>query len=361
MTQPPPNKPRGRRAPIFIVGPSRSGTNLLRAILNRSSSVWISHETHYFDDLRPRLADPTTPLTDKQRDRCEDYFLALSHRAYGLSGDPNKSHIDRAELRSRAQAFGGSADALYSAFLDLETSQHHRDRCGDKTPRHVFRIDDIFKWCPNAHVLCAIRDPRATVCSYRDWPFAPYQGPLGTELKHAIQADQLRAQRSYNVLLSALLWKSATTASHRAQARHGDQRVRLTYYEDLINQPQIEVRELCRWLQIDYSDQMLLVRLIQSSHPTPDSDEAQLPRTEPLERWKHRLTTSEIAIIQHTCHQQMQQLGYPLQPVSSLAALTRAWLSLPTALCQALIANRHRLGNALQFLKTRAALAFGRA
>ena len=40
---------------IFVVGASRSGTNLVRALLNAHSTLWVSGETHYFDDLRPRL------------------------------------------------------------------------------------------------------------------------------------------------------------------------------------------------------------------------------------------------------------------------------------------------------------------
>ena len=48
---------------IFVVGASRSGTNLVRALLNAHSRLWISAETHYFDDLRPRLpGNGTEPL-----------------------------------------------------------------------------------------------------------------------------------------------------------------------------------------------------------------------------------------------------------------------------------------------------------
>ncbi len=46
-------------APIFIVGPSRSGTSMLREVLNRHPDVWITRGTHYFDDIRRRSPDPT--------------------------------------------------------------------------------------------------------------------------------------------------------------------------------------------------------------------------------------------------------------------------------------------------------------
>ena len=86
---------------IFVVGASRSGTNLVRALLNAHSTLWISGETHYFDDLRPRLpGNGTEPLAGEDRDRCERYFLALSHRAFGQAGDPGESRFDRDELRA---------------------------------------------------------------------------------------------------------------------------------------------------------------------------------------------------------------------------------------------------------------------
>ena len=88
---------------IFVVGASRSGTNLVRALLNAHSTLWVSGETHYFDDLRPRLpGNGTEPLAGEDRERCERYFLALSHRAFGQAGDPDESRLDRDELRALA-------------------------------------------------------------------------------------------------------------------------------------------------------------------------------------------------------------------------------------------------------------------
>ena len=38
--------------PLFVVGPSRSGTSLMRALLNGHADIALAGETHYFDDLR---------------------------------------------------------------------------------------------------------------------------------------------------------------------------------------------------------------------------------------------------------------------------------------------------------------------
>ena len=41
--------------PVFVAGPSRSGTALVRSLLNGHPDVHIASETHFFDDLRRRV------------------------------------------------------------------------------------------------------------------------------------------------------------------------------------------------------------------------------------------------------------------------------------------------------------------
>ena len=67
-----------RESPIFICGPARSGTTMMRSCLNKHPSICIARETHYFEDLRPRFGDAVNRLlTGEERKACEDYFLAL--------------------------------------------------------------------------------------------------------------------------------------------------------------------------------------------------------------------------------------------------------------------------------------------
>ena len=116
---------------IFVVGASRSGTNLVRALPNAHSTLWISAETHYFDDLRPRLpGNGTEPLAGDDRERCERYFLALSHRAFGQAGDPAESRFERDELRALAAELGGSGDAYFEALCRLRAQRHGREQLG---------------------------------------------------------------------------------------------------------------------------------------------------------------------------------------------------------------------------------------
>jgi len=181
--------------PIFIVGASRSGTNLLRAAMNKHSTLWISGETHYFDDLRTRL-DPHAALLDGEAERCENYFRALEHRPYGQEGQPDAGDLNLEELRAEAHALGGHADAYFEGFCRLRARRNDKRRWGEKTPRHVFRIGEILDAFPSAKIICLVRDPRAVAASYRDWHLSKRGEDKSSEDREALSSDRERAPPS---------------------------------------------------------------------------------------------------------------------------------------------------------------------
>lgn len=348
----PTSTPHGQ---IFVVGPSRSGTSLLREALNRSSSVWVVRETHYFDDLRPRLANGgRPPLGPGERERCEAYFLGLGHRAYGAKVDPDASAVPRDALRQAAIALGDGGDAYFRAFCRFRATANGRPRWGEKTPRHAFRIAEMLEVFPNARVVCLIRDPRAVVASYRDWTRRPALDPSRAG---PFAADRRRARRSYNIVLASLMCRAALEASLAARDRHGDDRVRLLVYEDLVRDSERSLRDLCGWLELDYEPAMRDVPLVQSSYAAAGAAGIS---TEPVERWRSKLSPAEVRVIESCCGRVMAPLGYErVRPRCSPLAVPLAWLGVPVATAGAAFANRRRLGRAGRYVGTRLRFALG--
>ena len=341
---------------IFVVGASRSGTNLVRAVLNAHSTLWISGETHYFDDLRPRLpGNGTEPLAGEDRERCERYFLALSHRAFGQAGDPSESRFDRDELRALARELGGSGDAYFEALCRLRAAHHGRERWGEKTPRHVYRIDELLTAFPEAKVVCLVRDPRAVVASYKDWHGAAAR--RGVTETSELEADRERSRRSYNAVLMSLLWRGVVRASFAALERHGPERVQIQRFERLAASPEDEVRALCDWLGLDYQPALLQIPVVNSSYATSGEGVS----SEPVERWRERLSPAEVGIVQSVCEPLLSELGYEPDDVTvSPLRLAWAWGTVPFAAARAAVVNRQRLGKTTQYLRTRARAAFSR-
>jgi len=342
--------------PVFVVGASRSGTNLVRALLNRHSELWVSAETHYFDDLRPRLpGGGSQPLEGADRDLCEEYFLALSHRAFGQAGDPAESRVDRENLRSLAQELGGTGDAYFEALCVLRARLRSRPRWGEKTPRHVYRIDELLEAFPDGKVVCLVRDPRAVVASYRDWHGAAER--RGVTESEELAADRRRSRRSYNPVLMSLLWRGVVQASYQALRRHGAERVRIQRFERLAERPEDEVRELCGWLGLAYEPGLLEIPVVNSSYATTGEGVS----TEPLDRWRERLSDSEVGVVQACCGRLMDELGYEREPVrASPVRLAWAFGTAPLAAARAAAVNRARLGRATQYLRRRGGAALSR-
>jgi Sulfotransferase family len=345
------------RAPIFVVGASRSGTNLLRALLSEHGEVWISPETHYFDDLRPRLASSgTAKLGPEERRRCEDYFLALAHRAYGQEGDPAAARVDREELRALAAELGGTGDAYFEALCVMRARLHERPRWGEKTPRHVYRITELLEAFPDAKVICLVRDPRAVIASYRDWHTAgAKEGEWNDD--EALAADRERTRRSYNIVLMSYLWRGVVQASYEALRVHGPDRVHVQRFERIAAEPEAETRTLCAWLGLEYEPAMLAIPVVNSSYASSGAGVS----SEPVERWRSTLSPHEVSVIQQCCGRMMDELGYAREPVrASPASLAWTWGTVPFAVVRAAALNRGRLGRMSHAVRRRAGAALRR-
>jgi hypothetical protein len=339
-------------SPIFVVGASRSGTNLVRALINAHSEIWMSAETHYFDDLRQRLV--RGPLGDDERDVCERYFLSLAHLAYGRGGDPSRAKIDAADLRSHAVRLGGTADAYFEAFCLLRARSKGKEHWAEKTPRHVFRIAEMLEAFPSAKIVCLVRDPRAVVASYRDWHRGGARPGLEPENEAGLAAERAQSKRSYHPILASLLWRGVIRAEYNALERFGEERIRLERFEDLVAAPESSVRALCAWLGIDFESQMLEIPVVNSSYSGGSGEEA-------VDRWRVKLRPRELAVVERCCGKLMEEVGYPRESLRmSLPAYAVSWLSVPYVSVRAALAYRRRLGNAVEYVRRRGTLAFSR-
>lgn len=344
-------------SPLFVVGPSRAGTALMRSMLNNHPEVFITGETHYFDDLRVKLADVArAPMGPDQARRCEDYFRALTHRPYGHGGEPGRGWLTAEALRAEREICGEGADAYFEAFCRLNAARNGKRIWGEKTPRHVYRIPDILERFHGARVICMIRDPRAIAASYRDWR---NQGGFDLEAdsghQQALEVEEARARTSYHIVIQSLLWRGVANATLGARDRFGASRVYLQRYEDFVEDPQAAATHLMAWLGLAYDDRLLEVPMHNSSFSS-FSRQGGVSK-DPVHRWREKLSAAEIAVVQDCCGGLMERLGYPRDRSGFSPARLVPWVTLPYAVLAAARANRDRTGSLPAYILRRLRLA----
>lgn len=282
----------------FIVGVPRSGTTLLRFML----------------DAHPDLAIPP-----------ETGFLALG-RALGDDADPRRRFYESVTDYPPGAAawpdFGIAKDALWDAltriepfslqegcraFYRLYAAKFGKPRWGDKTPTYGLYLPAVTELLPEAHVIHLVRDGRDVALSLRQTWFSP--------------GNRMETLADY--------WKQTvltTRASGQAWGRYLEIR-----FEDLVRDPERAIVEVCRFLDLDYDPRMLEyhrgapTRLtehrdrVQSDGTVIISHEGRLrqqaltvhpPQSSRIGAWRTDMTPDERRTFESIAGDALRELGY---------------------------------------------------
>jgi hypothetical protein len=211
--------------PFFIVACDRSGTTMLRLILDRSPDVAVPTESMILVDFAAHADDALSG--DAEFDRlARAVWRHPKVREWALPGDPPV----RAG-RSGAEAYRAALEAPFTAYAAL----HGKPRWADKTPYYVGELDLVKRIFPEARIVNLVRDGRDVALSLLRVPFGPS-----------------------NVWAAARQWRAAVDAGDAAQARYGGD-VLTIRYEDLVSDPEPVVRRICAFCEIAFRPEMLAI------------------------------------------------------------------------------------------------------
>ncbi len=179
--------------PIFIVGCQRSGTTLVRLILDSHPNISCGPETRFLRSFEH--------LTDDAGDWPR---LAL----YGF--DKDYWHRKVAEL--------------FSTTMQDYAERRGKGRWADKTPLYALHLDYLDVLFPDALVLHVVRDPFDVVASHRSrWGW-------------------------WSGLKAVEKWGRYVRSARTAGRRLGPARYRELRYDRLITDPEAELRGVTEWL-----------------------------------------------------------------------------------------------------------------
>jgi len=204
----------------FIVGAPRSGTTLLRMMLDSHPEIAIPPETGFVPEVLQRL----------RGDRVSWRALFEIITGYETWIDFHLSEESLAYRLQQIEPFD-MADGLRN-FYQLYAERFGKRYWGDKTPNYGLHMQEIRESLPEARFLHLIRDGRDVAASIQGLWFAPSRdwGELGAD------------------------WSWRVTA-FRSQGQHCPFYMEIRY-EELVKDTEAVLRKICSFLDISFDRRM---------------------------------------------------------------------------------------------------------
>lgn len=223
--------------PIIILGNSRSGTTLLRLILTCHSNISIPPEGPFFFYLEPKYWKVNTLDNKLIQNFVDDLWSVPKIEEWNL----NRDRLINRLKNSQATSFLDLVDAVHFEYMDTQGLQ--KKRWGDKSGSYsIWRLGSIRRSLPHAHLIHIVRDGRDVACSYRS-----ISGVTG---KYAPNLPT-------NILEIAFQWDHNVQRIHRFINTWPEKKHSIVKYEDLVNEPEFEIKKLCEDIGEEFESEML--------------------------------------------------------------------------------------------------------
>lgn len=278
MDRPPPH--------LFVVGCPRSGTNLLRTMLDRHPQLALAFDTHFIPrviELVSETGDP--PLTPALVDKVIGY-----HRF---------SRLDVSEAAAREAANGASTYGQFVSALYGEYGQQRgKPLVGEKTPDYVLslpRLHELFPWARFVHL---IRDGRDVALSMLNWA-RDGRGPS----RSALWPKQ--------PLAVCALWWERRVRTGRRDAKALDAEYHEARYEEIVSNPREVLQGIMDFLRLPFAEEMLI-----SGQEEMSSDVRFVPRqsrlapTPGLRNWRAQMKEEDAELFEAIAGGLLSELGY---------------------------------------------------
>ena len=192
---------------VFIGGHPRSGTTLMRVLLDAHPSFHCGQETHIIPDL-----------------------LTL-RRKYSRERSINRLHEAGLDLE-RINI------TIAQSILDIIKSRGESKRLCNKDPFTLKHISYLARMFPNAQFILMVRDARAVI--------------------HSIRANNIRISRFPRTNSGALRrWNKIVGAMFQACLRVGHERCKVVHYESLVLKPRFVLRQILRFLRTPWRENVM--------------------------------------------------------------------------------------------------------
>ncbi|WP_299114843.1 sulfotransferase [uncultured Winogradskyella sp.] len=269
-----------KTSPFFIVGVQRSGTTLLRLLLNSHSEIAVPEEASF---LKPLLKKKwiKDPICGEKLEKMVNYLRKNEQfKLWNFDREPllqeieNKSQVTIKEVM----------EIMYSSYASHES----KSIWGDKS-LFFSKMELIFQMFPKAKFIHIVRDGRDVFNSWR-------------------KMDQSMSNPS----VMALDWGLKTYLVEKSMQNIPKENLLLIRYEDLLNNPKQTLESICKFINVGFEDKML--RFHQTSNKYIGKHHSDLIfkaiDNSNIKKWERLLTSKEKRIYQIISGRYLKKYGY---------------------------------------------------
>lgn len=280
---------RSSLQPIYLLSTERSGSNLTRSILNTHTAVSAPHplETTY-----PRKS--TAPLDELGPSKTEklvrDVIIA---KAYSFQ--PLDTVLDTDSVYERVWSDEGRSKLSVQRGLYEEVASHEGSSAWvSKHPGIWNTLDEALAYYDDLKFVYLVRDARDMALSCTRSNIAIHHPYFAAE----------RWQREQERGLQLL--------KERPESVH------LLRYEDLLQEPEQHVEEICRFLDIEYQEEMLYYYETEEAQDAAERSDAFENLSVPIKsdnygKYKDGLSDEHVKIVEKVASDELRELGYELE------------------------------------------------
>jgi hypothetical protein len=270
----------------FVVGAGRSGTTLLRAMLDSHPDLAVPGESWFIVEYAPRFRHRWWRRFDG-----DAFSTALFEHSYFMRWGLDASDVRAALAAAPPADYASAVRAVYVGYA----ARQGKARYCDKTPGYVLHIDVLSDLFAESCFVHLIRDGRDVALSLREideW------GPS-------------------KVAGAAKYWVEHVNAGRVSGQALGPSRYLEVRYEDLVDDPESALRSVCGFIDLPFDDCMLSyyerADQVMASIALPQHHERiRKPPTRDLRSWRTEMLAADVAAFEAIAGPLLSELGYEL-------------------------------------------------
>lgn len=274
--------------PFFIIGSGRSGTTLLRSMLNQNTDIEIPPESYVLPVIYKRYAVyKKLPWSDLVKIILGEFVSHPHFHLWKLDISPIFKELE--SLEKQDQSLYRIIDAIYSLYA--KKNGKNKVIWGDKTPlntSYTNELDYLFNKPKYIHLR---RDGRDVIASM---------------LKHGL---------AENIKSASNRWLSAIKTADKIE-RKWPKRILTIEYSELVKNPENELKKICTFLYVNYNVAMLNHQnSVATMGDTVFEHHENLKNplsTDSIGRWQKFFEPSELEWIENYIGMELKANGYIL-------------------------------------------------